>query len=79
MIVLGNRPPTAEDWGHAGVGQRNGEQHEIKLDDLAGFIVLYGGFPRRPWGHIVVPDDDVRTYGFPGSLRSWKTNFRPPR
>ena len=78
MIILGNRPPSNEDWIAAGVAQR-GTEVTVTTPMLLGFMVLYGGFMFRPWGHIVVPNSDVLTYGFPGSLQSWQRNYKPPR
>jgi hypothetical protein len=78
MIILGNRPPTNDDWVAAGVAQRIGNV-TVTDEMLSGFMILYGGFMYRPWGHIVVPNNDVRTIGFPGSLRQWKNNYMPPR
>lgn len=78
MIVLGNRPPTEEEWVAAGVAQRVGEV-TVTSAMLKGFMILYGGFMYRPWGHIVVPNEDVRTLGFPGSLGSWRRNYMAPR
>lgn len=79
MIILGNRPPTKEEWDAAGVGQRGGQEVIVKTHQMSGFIILYGGFMYRPWGHIVEMDNDALTLGFPGALRSWKANFMPPR
>lgn len=78
MIVLGNRPPTHDDWVAAGVAQRGAVQ-EIKLHQLAGFIVIYGGFMYRPWGHIVAHSLQLERTAFPGSLQSWRRNFMAPR
>lgn len=75
MIVLDNRPPSAAEWQAAGVAQRNQVQ-EIRLAALAGFIVVYGGFMFRPWGHVVVADPQIN---FPAQLDSWRRNFMPPR
>lgn len=76
MIILGSRPPTPQDWSDAGVAQRGADQ-TITLGDLNGFIVLYGGFPRRPWGKICVVDADALRF-FPQQIASWRTNYRPP-
>lgn len=78
MIVLGNLTPTQEEWVAAGVAQRIAEV-TVTETMLAGFMILYGGFMYRPWGHITVADHDVRTLGFPGSLKSWQTNYMAPR
>ncbi|MBT0956758.1 hypothetical protein IV417_05130 [Alphaproteobacteria bacterium KMM 3653] len=78
MIILGNRPPSQREWAAAGVAQRGGEV-VVTRAMLNGFMVLYGGFMIRPWGHIVVPDHDVRTLGFPGSLASWTRNYIAPQ
>jgi hypothetical protein len=76
MILLGSKPPTAQDWAAAGVAQRGADQ-TITIRDLAGFIVLYGGFNRRPWGKIFILDDEALAH-FPGQVASWKGNYRPP-
>jgi hypothetical protein len=78
MIILGNRRPSSAQWDRAGVGHR-GEEHEIKIDMLTGFIILYGGFMvDRPWGQISVFTKDAQTLGFPGALRSFERNYCPP-
>ncbi len=74
MIILGSVEPSAKEWSAAGVEER-GLSQEIKIGMLDGFIILYGGFVYRPWGKITIKDDDCLKYGFPGSLRSWKTNM----
>ncbi|MEM9224406.1 MAG: hypothetical protein AAGB11_18680 [Pseudomonadota bacterium] len=79
MVILGNRPPTKEEWDAAGVGQRGGQDVVLKTHMLSGFIILYGGFMYRPWGHIAEMSQDALTLGFPGSLRSWKANYMPPK
>jgi hypothetical protein len=76
MIILGSKPPTAQDWAAAGVAQRGADQ-AITIRDLAGFIVLYGGFNRRPWGKIFILDDEALAH-FPAQIASWKGNYRPP-
>jgi hypothetical protein len=73
MVILGSLPPTAEDWAAAGVRQR-GNVQVIRISDLAGWIVLYGGFVRRPWGELHQVDSDALTIGFPGSLQRWRSN-----
>ncbi len=78
MIVLGSVEPTHQDWVDAGVAQR-GEVQVIRLPALTGFIVLYGGFARRPWGEIHSTSPDALTIGFPASLESWRRNYHPPR
>jgi hypothetical protein len=77
MIVLGARPPALAEWQAAGVGGRS-EQHVILIGRMAGFRVVYGGFSLRPWGKIVVEDDDARRH-WPGQLDAWRRNLRPPR
>ena len=73
MIVLGNAPPTLAEWQAAGVAHRN-QPATIRLADLAGLIVIYGGFMvTRPWGHIVIPDDDTNAY-FQNYIDSWQRN-----
>ncbi|HET6197590.1 MAG TPA: hypothetical protein VFE12_17645 [Acetobacteraceae bacterium] len=76
MIILGSRPPGPQDWLAAGVAQRGSDQ-TITLTDLAGFIVLYGGFVRRPWGKIYVLDAEALQH-FPAQLASWRSNYKPP-
>ena len=73
MLILGSLEPTKEDWSAAGVAQR-GNVQVIRIDDLAGWIVLYGGFIRRPWGELHEATADALTIGFPGSLQRWKAN-----
>jgi hypothetical protein len=73
MLILGNLPPTAQDWSVAGVAQR-GNVQEIRIGDLNGWIVLYGGFMGRPWGELHQADDDALNIGFPSSLRRWRRN-----
>jgi len=73
MVILGNTEPNDEDWVAAGVQQR-GPSKAITINKLDGFIVLYGGFIRRPWGSIVTTNHDAETIGFPGSLSSWRRN-----
>ncbi len=73
MIVLGNTEPSDEDWVAAGVRDR-GPSKVITIDKLAGFIILYGGFMRRPWGKIFITDSDAETIGFPAALNSWRRN-----
>ena len=75
MIILGSMPPTQQDWVAAGVGQR-GMQSAIQIGQLTGFIVLFGGFPQRPWGKIFVVDKDALTIGFPASIRQWKQHYK---
>ena len=79
MLILGNLEPTPEEWSAAGVGQR-GAQFTVTAPMLGGgFIVLYGGFMLRPWGQIHIISQDAMNLGFPGSLRSWRANYAPPR
>jgi hypothetical protein len=73
MLILGNQEPNREDWMAAGVAQR-GSVQAIHIHDLGGWIVLYGGFVRRPWGQLHEITPDALTLGFPGSLQSWKNN-----
>lgn len=78
MIILGNREPTREEWGHAGVAGRD-MPCAVTIDIMTGFIVLYGGYMlQRPWGSIYPVSNDALTIGFPGALRSWERN-RPGR
>ncbi len=78
MLILGNFEPSAEEWTAAGVAQR-GTQFTITINMLTSFIVLYGGFMLRPWGQIHIATQDALNLGFPGSLRSWRANYAPPR
>lgn len=75
MLILGSIPPTQKDWDAAGVAQR-GTPSTIRIDQLDGFIILYGGFIYRPWGKIFQIDDDALTIGFPAALQSWKRNYK---
>jgi hypothetical protein len=77
FLILGNTEPTPEEWVAAGVAQRD-SQSTITTGMLSGFIVLYGGFMLRPWGRIHTMSGDALTLGFPGSLRDWRVNYRPP-
>jgi hypothetical protein len=77
MIILGSKPPSLEDWSAAGVGQR-GNTQTITFSDLSGFIVIYGGFIRRPWGKIYVMDAQL-LQSFPTQIDSWKRNYMPPK
>ena len=73
MIILGTQVPTKKEWEAAGVWQRPAEQ-VITIDQLSDFIILYGGFMYRPWGHITLCSTDAQNIGFPGSLTRWKRN-----
>jgi hypothetical protein len=75
MLILGTTPPTLKDWEAAGVAQR-GAQATIQISQLAGFIILYGGFVYRPWGKIFQIDDDALNIGFPSAIQSWKRNYK---
>lgn len=77
MLILGNAPPDNEDWTAAGVAQR-GQVQTLRIGNLAGWIVLYGGFIRRPWGQLFEMSNDAKNLGFPGALQSWKAN-KPKR
>lgn len=74
MVILGNKEPTLQEWQAAGVAHRLHEKKSITLPELTGFIILYGGFVYRPWGHIVPQSEDALKLGFPGSLKSWENN-----
>lgn len=78
MMIMGSVPPTTEEWIAAGVAQRQ-DVVTVTLESLDGMWVLYGGFMLRPWGKIFTPDNDVRTIGFPGALRRWRSNYTPPK
>ncbi len=73
MLILGSEPPTPKEWVSAGVQQRGAIQ-TIRISDLTGWIVLYGGFMLRPWGELHQADKDALTIGFPGSLQRWRAN-----
>lgn len=74
MVVLGNIPPSKNEWEAAGVDER-GEPTAI-TEELLGndWIILYGGFMYRPWGKLFEIDDDALNIGFPSSLESWRRN-----
>ncbi len=76
MLILGSVPPTQKHWVAAGVAGR-GTETTIRISDLAGFIVLYGGFMYRPWGKIFELNGQTQT-AFPGSLQSWTRNYMKP-
>lgn len=74
MLILGNAPPTSAEWADAGVAAR-GQVQTIRITNLAGWIVLYGGYMlQRPWGQLFEMNEDAKNLGFPGSLKSWKAN-----
>ena len=77
MLVLGSKEPTKADWVAAGVDDR-GLSQTVKFSMLQGFIVLYGGFPTRPWGQIHAATPDAIA-GFPASLATWKRNYLKPK
>ena len=78
MIILGNAPPTKEEWSAAGVGNR-GETQTIRLNNLDRFIVTYAGFVLRPWGRIEeLSSESLRNY--PITISSFERNRpKPPR
>jgi hypothetical protein len=78
MIILGNAPPAPLDWLAAGVQYRGGGDQVVKFRNLNGFIVLYGGFNRRPWGSIFILDAEGLK-AFPNSILSWKQSYTPPK
>lgn len=74
MLILGSLPPTQQDWVDAGVAHR-GNVNAVRIGNLQGWIVLYGGFTRhRPWGQLFELSGDAVSIGFPGSLNSWRRN-----
>jgi hypothetical protein len=77
MLILGSKTPALEDWVAAGVAARGTDQ-VVRLGNLNGFIVLYGGFSRRPWGKIFVADA-AGLVQFPKDLLTWKRNYAPPK
>jgi len=81
MLILGSTEPTLEEWTAAGVASRldDGPSQVVRLNSLAGFIVLYGGFMLRPWGKICISDRDALNLGFPASIRSWTQEYRRRR
>lgn len=75
-IILGSRPPSPQEWAEAGVSQRGSDQ-TITFNDLLGFIVLYAGFQRRPWGAIhILSAEGLRN--FPMQIADWKRLYKPP-
>ncbi len=65
MLILGNTPPSDADWNAAGVSQRgSGATQPVRLGDLNGLIITYGGMFGRPWGKISqLSVETFRSYG----------------
>jgi len=77
MLILGSAPPNIADWVAAGVSARGSDQI-VTISNLNGFIVLYGGFVRRPWGQLhIMTADGLRS--FPTQIASLKRNYLPPK
>lgn len=75
MLLLGSIPPTEAEWAAAGVGGR-GNTNVVNLRDLAGLIVLYGGFMvTRPWGQIYPLTQEALQYYQTGTLDSFRRNM----
>jgi len=73
MLILGSLPPSAEEWSAAGVSQR-GEVQTIRLNDLSGFIVLYGGAVLRPWGQIAVLSNEALQH-YQATIENFRRNL----
>ena len=78
MVILGNKPPTPQDWVDAGGGQCAGQDVILRAADLQGFIIGYAGFPRRPWGYIWVFSPDIQNR-YAGIADNWRRNYQAPR
>jgi len=74
-IILGNEPPSEEDWKEAEILQRKRHQHVILIQNISGWIVLQNGGSRRPWGQLFEIDDDRLGICFPKSLERWRRKF----
>ena len=78
MVLLGNVEPNREDWEAAGVAQRADQPTAITLNTLSGFIILYAGFIRRPWGRIhLTSAEALKNYQM--QIESWRRNKPPSR
>lgn len=75
MLVLGNVPPSRNQWIAAGVADRYPEA-TIRLDEMAGWGVVYVGFMYRPWGSLV-PLSDPRFGQYADQLERWRRNDNP--
>jgi hypothetical protein len=73
MLLLGNVEPDRQDWEAAGVAQRKDQTHAITFKMLTGFVVLYAGFIRRPWGRIHVTSSEALK-NYQTQIGSWKRN-----
>ena len=78
MLLLGNVEPDREDWEAAGVAQRAGQAQSVTIKTLNGFVVLYAGFIRRPWGRIHVTSAEALT-NYQLQIDSWTRNKPRPR
>jgi hypothetical protein len=78
-MILGNLPPTQEDWMAAGKPS-NLDQIQTIYTDLFDkdprLVVLYGGFVRRPWGRIELLDADALKYYQSATIDSFRRNKR---
>jgi|HubBroStandDraft_1064217.scaffolds.fasta_scaffold09699_3 hypothetical protein len=79
MVVLGSLPPTPEDWVAAGKPSAQDPVQTIHTKDLDGFIILYGGFVRRPWGRIELVDADATRYYQASTIDNFRNNRLKPR
>ncbi len=77
MLILGSQPPTQEEWSAAGVANR-GQIQTIRLQNLDGFIVLYGGAVYRPWGSIaILSAEALKNYHL--TIENFRRNLPRPR
>lgn len=74
LMVLGSLPPTQEDWVAAGKPSTQDPIQTIHTKDLDGFIILYGGFVRRPWGRIELVDADATKYYQSSTIDNFRNN-----
>jgi hypothetical protein len=79
MIVLGSLPPTQEDWVAAGKPSTQEAIQTIHTKDLDGFILIYGGFVRRPWGRIELVDADAIKCYQSSTIDRFRRNYVKPR
>lgn len=64
-MILGSLPPATEDWVAAGKPSSKDPIQTIRTADIdkdPRFIILFGGFVRRPWGRIELLDADALKY-----------------
>lgn len=79
MIVLGSNPPAQEDWVAAGKPLAQDPIQTVHAGDLEGFILIYGGFVRRPWGRIELADADAIKYYQSSTIDRFRRNYLKPR